>query len=136
MLRIVTGLAAVMVGLAGAGVASGLYRGANGTASPSLSRPAPATRALTKAPHVPPTKHRLATAVKFAHGYYYPGKEHAWTIQHHDEQLRCTVYWCPVTHDWYFWSDRLDSYLPVRCWTPNGGSFDGPGGDKEATEAK
>ncbi len=50
MLRFVTGLAAVMVGLAGAGVASGLYRGAHGTGSPPVSRPVPAAKAATPAP--------------------------------------------------------------------------------------
>jgi hypothetical protein len=91
----------------------------------------PAAKSLPNAPVVAPAKHRLATAVKFEHGYYYPAKEHAWTVQHFDERLSCTVYWCPLTHDWYFWSDRLDSYLPVLCWTPDGGSLDVP---KEGSE--
>jgi hypothetical protein len=132
MLRIVTGLAAVMVGLAAAGVASGLYRGAHCTENPSLARSAATVTELPQVPVIDPVKHRLATAVKFEHGYYYPGKVHTWTVQHYDEQLSCTVYWCPVTHDWYFWSDRLGCYLPVVCWTPDGGSFDAPMKDREA----
>jgi len=134
MLRIVTGLAAVMVGLAGAGVASGLYREAHGTITPPASRPVPAARASTATPYVAPVKHRLATAVKFQHGYYYPGKDHAWSVEHYEEQLGCTVYWCPLTHDWYFWSERLESYLPTRYWTADGGSLDGPRGDKDVTK--
>jgi hypothetical protein len=74
--------------------------------------------------------------VKVQQGYYYPGKDHAWSVEHYDAQLTCAVYWRPVTHDWYFWSDSLDSYLPTQCWTPHGGSFDGPSGGKEVTKTE
>jgi hypothetical protein len=136
MQRFLTGLAAVMVGLAAAGVASGLYRGAYGSGHPPVSSHAPSADIMSPAFRIASGKHRLETAVKFKNGYYYPGKDHAWSVQHYDQRRACTVYWCPVTQDWYFWSERFDCYLPVVNWTPEGGLFDAPEGGKDLSENK
>jgi hypothetical protein len=55
----------------------------------------------------------LDHAVRFGHGFYYPGRDHHhWTRRVWDPILHRILYWDPSLHAYFYWS------APDRCFYP------------------
>jgi hypothetical protein len=51
---------------------------------------------------------------RFAHGYYYKGRNHHhWTKRYWHSGYRCYLYYCPDTLAYYYWCAPDNCYYPV-----------------------
>src|SRR5262245_27555287 len=68
--------------------------------------------------------------VKFAYGYYYPGKVHRhWSKSYYSMKWKCTFHYCPYAKAWYYYHAPKKAYYPasyVREAPPTPGGA--PGG--------
>ena len=61
---------------------------------------------------------------RFAHGYYYSGRNHNhWSYSRYDARYGCVCYYDPCCSCWYYWCEPASCYYPVTycpystyCW--------------------
>ena len=72
------------------------------------------------------SNYHLTNGTKFAHGYFYRGREHNhWTSHRFDSRYGCECYFDPCCSCWYYWCQPASCYYPVTycpyqvyCWSP------------------
>ena len=72
------------------------------------------------------SNNHLTNGTKFAHGYFYRGREHNhWTSHRFDSRYGCECYFDPCCSCWYYWCQPASCFYPVTycpyqvyCWSP------------------
>jgi hypothetical protein len=60
------------------------------------------------------SNYNLTHGTKFAHGYFYRGRDHFhWSLHRYDSRYGCECYFDPSCSRWYYWCQPDSCYYPV-----------------------